>query len=154
MQLHNSGRVSIVEDWLDLFDVDERLDRHPAVAIQGSRIHAAQGRAEDADRWLHAAERGVASRRKGVATVRPQISIMRSALCSEGPTKMQADAELAVARLPKDDAWAPAALLVQGAAALLLGDVDRGDSILERRLSRPRESGRPRHRPSQSESGR
>ena len=30
---------------------------------------------------------------------------MRSALCSEGPVKMQADAELAVARLPKDDAW-------------------------------------------------
>ena len=134
LELHNSGRVSIVEGWLELFDVDERLDRHPAVAIQGSRIHAARGRAEDADRWLHAAERGVASRRKGVAAVRPRISIMRSALCSEGPVKMQADAELAVARLPKDDAWAPAALLVQGAAALLLGDVDRGDSILEQAI--------------------
>ncbi len=131
LQLHNSGRVSIVEGWLDLFDVDERLDRHPAVAIQGSSIHAAHGRAEDADRWLHAAERGVASRRKGVAAVRPRISIMRSALCSEGPVKMRADAELAVSRLPKDDAWVPAALLVQGAAALLLGDVERGDAILE-----------------------
>jgi LuxR family transcriptional regulator, maltose regulon positive regulatory protein len=131
LQLHNSGRVSIIEGWLDLFDVDERLDRHPAVAVQGSRIHAARGRAEDADRWLHAAERGVASRRKGVGAVRPRISIMRSALCSEGPVKMQADAELAVGRLPKDDAWAPAALLVQGAAALLLGDTERGDSILE-----------------------
>jgi LuxR family transcriptional regulator, maltose regulon positive regulatory protein len=135
LQLHNSGRASIVEGWLDLFDVDERLDRHPAVAIQGSSIHAARGRAEDADRWLHAAERGVASRRKGVAAVQPRISIMRSALCSEGPIKMQADAELAVARLPEDDAWAPAALLVQGAAALLLGDVERGDSILEQAVA-------------------
>ncbi len=136
LQFHNNGRVSIVEGWLDLFDVDERLDRHPAVAIQGSSIHAARGRAEDADRWLHAAERGVASRRKGVAAVRPRISIMRSALCSDGPVKMQSDAELALARLPKDDAWIPAALLVQGAAAVLLGDVDRGDSILEHAVER------------------
>jgi LuxR family transcriptional regulator, maltose regulon positive regulatory protein len=136
LQLHNSGRVSIVEGWLDLFDVDERLDRHPAVAIQGSSIHAARGRAEDADRWLHAAEQGVASRRKGVAAIRPRISVMRSALCTDGPVKMQADAELAVAGLPKDDAWAPAALLVLGAAALLLGDVKRSDSIFEQAVER------------------
>ena len=38
----------------------------PTVAIQGSSILAARGRAEEADRWLHAAERGVASRRRGV----------------------------------------------------------------------------------------
>jgi LuxR family maltose regulon positive regulatory protein len=136
LQLHNSGRASIVEGWLDLFDVDERLDRHPEVAIQGSSIHAARGRAEDADRWLHAAERGVASRRKGAAAIRPRISIMRAALCGDGPIKMQEDAELAVASLPKDDPWLPAALLVQGAAALLVGEIGRGDATLEQAVER------------------
>jgi LuxR family transcriptional regulator, maltose regulon positive regulatory protein len=136
LQVHDSGRVAVVEGWLDLFDVDERLDRHPAVAIQGSRIHAVRGRAEEADRWLHAAERGVASRRKGVAAVRPWIAVMHAAMCTEGPAKMQADAHLAVAKLGKDDPWRPAALLVQGAAALLLGDTDRADPILAEAVER------------------
>jgi LuxR family maltose regulon positive regulatory protein len=136
LQLHNSGRAVVVEGWLDLFDVDERLHRHPAVAIQGSSIHAARGHAEDADRWLHAAERGVASRRKGVGAVRPRIAVMRAALCTEGPATMQADAESAVARLAKDDAWLPAALLVQGAAAALLGEVGRADSIFAEAVER------------------
>jgi LuxR family maltose regulon positive regulatory protein len=129
LQVHDSGRVAVVEGWLDLFDVDDRLDRHPAVAIQGSRIHALRGRSEEADRWLHAAERGVASRRKGVAAARPWIAVMRAAMCTGGPAKMQADADSAVAKLGRDDLWRPAALLVQGAAALLLGDTDRADPI-------------------------
>jgi LuxR family transcriptional regulator, maltose regulon positive regulatory protein len=136
LQVHNSGRVAVVEGWLDLFSVDERLDRHPAVAIQGSSIHAVRGRAEEADRWLHAAERGVASRRKGVAAVRPWIAVMRAAMCAEGPAKMQADADSAVAKLGRDDPWRPAALLVQGAAAQLLGDTDRADPILEEAVER------------------
>jgi LuxR family maltose regulon positive regulatory protein len=106
------------------------------VAVQGSSIHAARGGAEEADRWLHAAERGVASRRKGVTQVRPKIAVMRSALCADGPARMQADAESAIAKLAKDDAWLPAALLVQGAAAALLGDTDRADSILAKAVER------------------
>ena len=83
--VHDSGRAAVVEGWLDLFDVDERLDRHPAVAIQGSSILAARGRAEEADRWLHAAERGVASRRRGVAAVRPRIAVMRAGVMHRRP---------------------------------------------------------------------
>ena len=136
LEVHNSGRVAAVEGWLDLFDHEGRLDRHPAVAIHGSSIHAARGRAEEADRWLHAAERGVALRRRGVTAVRPKIAVMRSALCADGPVRMQADAESAIAKLAKDDVWLPSALLVHGAAAALLGDTDRADSILAEAVER------------------
>ena len=135
-QVHDSGRAAVVEGWLDLFDVDERLDRHPAVAIQGSSILAARGHAEEADRWLHAAERGVASRRRGVAAVRPRIAVMRAALCADGATQMQADAEAAVARLASDDPWRPVALLVRGAAAMLLGAFERADAVLAEAVER------------------
>jgi LuxR family transcriptional regulator, maltose regulon positive regulatory protein len=126
---HHDGRVAAVERWLDLFD-DDRLDHYPAVAIHGCNVHTARGRAEDAQRWLQAAERGVASRRKGAASARPWIAVMRAAICADGPEKMQEDAEVAVANLPKDDLWGPEALLVQGVAAVLLGDGERGDSLL------------------------
>jgi LuxR family maltose regulon positive regulatory protein len=49
---------------------------------------------------------------------------------------MQADAESAVARLSRDDAWLPAALLVNGVAASLLGDVDRADAFLAEAVER------------------
>ena len=135
-QVHDSGRAAVVEGWLDLFDVDERLDRHPAVAIQGSSILAARGRAEEADRWLHAAERGVASRRRGVAAVRPRIAVMRAALCADGTAQMKADAEAAVAKLASDDPWRPAALLVRGVAAMLVRDLERADAILAEAVER------------------
>jgi LuxR family maltose regulon positive regulatory protein len=135
-QVHDSGRAAIVEGWLDLFDVEERLDRHPAMAIQGSSILAARGRAEEADRWLHAAERGVASRRRGVAAVRPRIAVMRAALCCDGPTQMHADAKAAVSKLAADDPWRPAALLVQGAADTLIGDTQRADATLAEAVER------------------
>ena len=140
-QVHDSGRAAVVEGWLDLFDVDERLDRHPDVAIQGSSILAARGRADEADRWLHAAERGVASRRRGVAAVRPRIAVMRAALCTDGPAQMRADAGAAVSKLTTDDPWRPAALLVRGAADMLLGDTDNADLALVEAVQRAATTG-------------
>jgi LuxR family transcriptional regulator, maltose regulon positive regulatory protein len=140
-QVHDSGRAVVVEGWLDLFDVDERLDRHPSVAVQGSSILAARGRAEEAHRWLHAAERGVASRRRGVAVVRPRIAVMRAALCADGVAQMDVDAEAAVARLAADDPWRPAALLVRGAAAMLVADLERADAVLSEAVERAATAG-------------
>jgi len=140
-QVHDSGRAAVVEGWLDLFDVDERLDRHPAVAVQGSSILAARGHAEEADRWLHAAERGLASRRRGVAAVRPRIAVMRAALCADGTAQMQADADAAIAKLAADDPWRPAALLVRGAAAMLLADLELADAVLSEAVERAATTG-------------
>jgi LuxR family maltose regulon positive regulatory protein len=129
LQAHHSGRVGAVERWLDLVDDDRWLGRHPAAAINGCYVHAARGRAADADRWLQAAERGVASRRKGVGSVRPWISVMRSALCADGPARMQADAEAALARLAEDDAWLPEALLMKAVARVLAGESTPADAV-------------------------
>jgi LuxR family maltose regulon positive regulatory protein len=131
LDVHHSGRVGAVEGWLELVDDDRWLDRHPAVAINGCYVHAARGRADDADRWLHAAERGLASRRKGVGSVRPRISVMRSALCADGPARMRTDADAALARLDNGNAWLPEALLTKGVATVLTGEDEQGDSILE-----------------------
>jgi LuxR family maltose regulon positive regulatory protein len=130
LRVHHSGRVATVERWLRPFDNDERLEKYPEVAINGCRIHAVRGRPEEAERWLGAAERGAASRKRGVASVRPCIAVMRSAMCPEGPAKMQADAAAARIKLTRGAAWRPSALLVEGAAAVLLGEDERADPIL------------------------
>jgi LuxR family maltose regulon positive regulatory protein len=131
LKVHQSGRAATLESWLRPFDDDEQLEQYPAVAINGCRTHAVRGRPEEAERWLEAAERGVASRRKGVASVRPCIAVMRSAMCASGPAQMRTDAVAARSKLRRGATWRPSALLVEGAAAILLGDDAKADSILE-----------------------
>ena len=131
LKVHQSGRAATLESWLRQFDDDEQLEQYPAVAINGCRTHAVRGRPEEAERWLEAAERGVASRRKGVASVRPCIAVMRSAMCASGPAQMRTDAVAARSKLRRGATWRPSALLVEGAAAILLGDDAKADSILE-----------------------
>jgi LuxR family transcriptional regulator, maltose regulon positive regulatory protein len=130
LKVHTSGRAATLESWLHPFDDDEQLEHYPAVAITGCRTHAVRGRPEEAERWLEAAERGAASRRKGVASVRPCIAVMRSAMCSSGPTQMQTDAVAARSKLSRGATWRASALLVEGAAAILLGNDAKADSIL------------------------
>ena len=130
LKVHHSGRTALLETWLRPFDDHDQLERYPAVAVNGSRIHAVRGRPEDAERWLAAAERGAVAHRRGIAAVRPCIAVMRSALCAKGPARMLADAEAAVAKLGSDATWRPSALLVEGAAAILLGNDAKADSLL------------------------
>ena len=130
LDVHHAGRVATLERWLKRFDDDERLEQYPAVAVHGSRVHALRGRPEEAERWLGAAERGSVANKRGVAAVRPWIGVMRSAMCAYGPARMRLDAETARRKLPRGATWRPSALLVEGAAAILLGDGPKADSVL------------------------
>ena len=130
LKVHHSGRAALLETWLRPFDDDDRLERYPAVAVNGARVHALRGRPEEAERWLAAAERAAAGHRKGIASVRPCVAVMRSALCARGPKRMLADAEAAVGKLASGAAWRPSALLVEGAASILLGNNEKADPIL------------------------
>jgi len=54
---------------------------------------------------------------------------------------MQADADAAVAKLASDDPWRPAALLVRGAAAMLLADREGADAALVEAVERAATTG-------------
>jgi LuxR family transcriptional regulator, maltose regulon positive regulatory protein len=129
MSVSSTGRVSAVESWLDHFDDVAELQRYPDVAVEGSRIHAFRGRADEAGTWLAAAERGVAANGKGAAT-RACIDVLHAAMCADGPERMLASTESAIAELSPGHPWQPWALIVNGAAHLLLGEEDRADGIL------------------------
>jgi LuxR family maltose regulon positive regulatory protein len=126
------GRIASVERWLSHFEDTALLERYPAVALQGGWMHALNGRAADAERWLDAAERG-ASRgtlSDGCTSLRPWIAVLRAALCRDGVYQMLADAETGLAGLPSESLLRPTALLLLGSAHMLLGENDRGDAFL------------------------
>jgi LuxR family maltose regulon positive regulatory protein len=124
MPAYNNGRVAEVETWLAEFDDDELLERLPAVAVHGSRIHALQGRRVEAERWLAAAERRVArnARTHDTSIVSGAIAVVRALLCGDGAEQMRADAERAVAKVPPANQWHPLALLSRAVVLLLAGD--------------------------------
>jgi LuxR family maltose regulon positive regulatory protein len=124
MPVAAAGRVATVESWLERFD-DESLHRYPAVAVEGSRIHALGGRAKQAEAWLAAAERGAAREKAG--TVKACIEILRAAMCADGPERMLSRSKSALAELAPEHPWHPWALVVNGTAHLLLGDRDQAE---------------------------
>ena len=128
MPVSASGRVASVESWLDRFD-DDALQRHPEVAVEGSRIHALRGRPEEAEAWLAAAERGVPAKNGKGAVTGACIDVVRAAMCAEGPESMLKRTTSALRKLPDDHPWRPWALVVNGTAHVLLGEDDLADQV-------------------------
>lgn len=140
---YHDGRVSVVEGWLRQFPERAHLDRYPAVAVLEGWIHAVRGRPDDARRCLEVAELGADAGEMpdGSASAAPWIAVLRAALCDGGAERMLADAEEALAGLPAESPWHSLALVLQGAACVLVGDEQRGDAILAEAAEEAQRSG-------------
>jgi LuxR family maltose regulon positive regulatory protein len=132
-----TGRRTKVTSWLEQFDPEPLLERHPAVAVQGAQVYALTGSTGEAERWLAAAEGGVAADPSLV----PEIALVRALLCRDGVESMLSDALAADAGLPEDSPSRSAALLAQAAAHMMLGDNQRADEVLEAAIANARELG-------------
>jgi LuxR family maltose regulon positive regulatory protein len=128
LPLYHSGRVATIERWLARFDNRLLLERYPMVAFHGSWIHAWRGRPADAERWLAAARFG-AGRGRQTREATAWVKAIRAVLGSDGVYQMIADAEDALAHMPRDHPVRPSALTALGAGYMLLGQNTRADAI-------------------------
>jgi LuxR family maltose regulon positive regulatory protein len=130
--VYYSGRVATLERWFKRVERAGLLERYPTVALHGCRVHAMQGRSEDAERWLDAATRGTSSGKlpDGSRSIQPWIAVIRAWLCRKGAKQMLADAEVALAGLASGSNWRPSALVAQGAALIMLDEDERADEVL------------------------
>jgi LuxR family transcriptional regulator, maltose regulon positive regulatory protein len=125
------GRIAEVEGWLERFDDETQLERYPAVAVLGGWMHALGGRPAETERWLAAAERGVALETvPDDVSIVPAISMLRAALCRDGVEQMCTDIESALAGLPPSSQWRPTAMLLLGCTLVLRGQDALADAIL------------------------
>jgi LuxR family maltose regulon positive regulatory protein len=140
---YHRGRVATVEAWLARFDDTAILDRFPALGVQGAWIHALRGRMTEAERWLEAAENATVdgSLPDGRASLGPWIAVLRAAMCRDGVEQMLADAETARGELPAESLARPFALLVLGAAYMMLGQTARADGIFAEAAEQSRRLG-------------
>ena len=132
MPAHQSGRVTTVEGWLGWLEEHGALERNAAVAVLGALVAAVRGRPVEAERWADAANRGSydGTLFDGSSSIESWRSLLSAMLCREGPTRMRADAELAVRTLAPASPFWPVALLFVAVSRLLVGELDVADDLL------------------------
>jgi LuxR family maltose regulon positive regulatory protein len=130
-----SGRSATAVGWLRSFDDARLLERYPAVALLGARVHALRGDTAAAERWLAAAER------TDDPALAPRLAVLRAAMCRDGVGTMLSDARSAVSGLVDDDEWRALALLVYAAANMMLGDNERADELLAEAVTTAKRGG-------------
>lgn len=121
------GGIATVEHWLEWYDDDELLERHPTVAILGAWVWLMTGRPVEADRWARAAERSTFNPPipDGSASLQPWIATLRAHMCPDGIERMLADSEVALDQFGPEGWWRATAQLSLGVAHALLGDRER-----------------------------
>ena len=124
-----SGRSDTVLRWMEWFEANKVLERHPAIAVHGALIYALSGRPATTERWAAAADRG--DRRLTLAdgnTLEATLAYLRALLCRDGVAEMRRDAELAEAGLGEASPYRATMLHAKGLSRLLEGDAQGADA--------------------------
>ena len=132
MPAYQSGRVATAERWLDWLEGRGALERNAAVAVLAGLVTAIWGRPAEAERLAEAAERATyeGTLSDGSQSIAAWLALLRALRCSQGATRMRADAELATGTLDRRSPFRPTAVLLLAIAEWLAGEVDRADDLL------------------------
>ena len=137
-----SGRVDTVLRWMEWFEANSLLERHPAIAVHGALMFALTGRPRETERWAAAAE--PADRSGTLAdgnTMEATLAYLRALLCRDGVAEMRRDADLAVAGLSTDSPYHATMRHAKGVSYLLEGDAERADAEFARAVDDATRSG-------------
>ena len=92
-----SGRVNTVLRWMEWFDANDLVARHPAVAVHGALIFALLGRPGETEPWAVAAEQTHPGGTLADGnTMEATLAYLRTLLCRKGVVEMRRDAQIAL----------------------------------------------------------
>ena len=137
------GRLATLQRWSRWLEERGAIEGHPMLAVLAAFLGATVGSPVEAERWADVVDRwqcaGVARPDDPVAEA--WATVLRACLCRRGVEQMRDDADEAVARCAREGILAPAAVVLQGTARVLCGDLDGGDAYLEDAASGARDVG-------------
>lgn len=124
------GRNASLQSWLNQFSEDQiGASPHLALTAAHSAISAGDGAA--ARRWTAAASCLEEKETSRTEDLNAAVAILRAELGADGVRTMLEDAERASRLEPEDSPWRSVCSLMEGVAAHLAGDRDRGRRKLE-----------------------
>ena len=113
------------------------------LAVLAAFLGATVGSPVEAERWADVVDRWqrAGATRPDDPVAEAWATVLRACLCRRGVEQMRDDADEAVARCAREGILAPAAVVLQGTARVLCGDLDGGDAYLEDAASGARDVG-------------
>ena len=143
-----SGRCDTVLRWMEWFEANDLIERHPAIAVHGALMFALVGK-PGGDRALGG--RGGADVRHGTLadgnTMEATSAYLRALLCRDGPEEMRRDAQISLQGLSPASPYRSTMLHVEGLSHLLAGDPDAADAIFARAVDTAERGGSAAVRP-------
>jgi LuxR family maltose regulon positive regulatory protein len=145
VRTYQQGRGTTVQRWLEWLDDRGAIEKRPMVAVLASIICALTARPGEAERWADAVDRWEYGRpaRPDDPSAEAWAALLRALLCRRGIEQMHADADEAVRRSTIERLMAPPAVLFQGIARVLSGDLDGGDTAFQDAVSIGEQVGAP-----------
>ena len=137
LSAYRQARVATVQSWFRWLEDRGGIEGHPLAAVWASFLAAAVGPPAAAERWASVVDRwldGDAARPPD-PDVEAWAAVLRALLCRNGVEQMRADADEAVRRFAAAGIAVPAALVLQGVARILSGDLEAGDASLQDAIS-------------------
>jgi LuxR family maltose regulon positive regulatory protein len=126
----SAGRSVLVADRLSAFSARE-IAAQPELAMTAAVVHLAEGRRDDAVRWVAAADAAARREARGPARA-ASIALLRASVAADGMAKMGEDAVRASALMDAAAPWQGLAAVLRGVAVHLSGDRDGASGLLER----------------------
>ena len=128
-----SGRNDTVRRWMEWFEANDLIERHPGIAVCGALQFAVDGRPAATERWADAAD---ATNTVGVltdgSTIEGMVGYLRANLCRHGLEAMRRDAQVAWHGLSPASPFRCNMIQVEGLSHLLEGELDRADVFFAR----------------------
>jgi LuxR family transcriptional regulator, maltose regulon positive regulatory protein len=127
----SSMQPATVERWLAEIDDDALLERNPAAAAVGAMTHAGSGRIDMAERWAAVVARGcrVGAPASAGASANTWSALLHAVLGDRRGSRMQDDADAALAGLTTGSPWRAPPLLTLAEAARLEADPQASDEL-------------------------
>ena len=129
---YRQGRVTTLQRWYRWLEDRDGIEEHPMATVWASMFAALTGRPVEAERWADAVDRWQNRDAAWPDDLHAEAwaATLRALLCRRGVEQMLADADEAVRRFAAAGIVMPLAVLLQGLARVLSGDLDGGDASL------------------------
>ena len=127
------GRITTLQRWFRWLEDRGAIEGHPMLAVQAAFLFWTTGPPAEAERWADVVDRWQYrdAARPDDPPAEAGAAALRASLCRRGVEQMLADADEAVRRFAAAGIAIPLAVLMQGLARVLCGDLDGGDASLE-----------------------
>jgi LuxR family maltose regulon positive regulatory protein len=137
------GRTATLQRWVRWLEDRGGIEGHPTLAMRAGWLAATIGHPTEAERWADVFDRSQYQDPTGPddPSAEAWAAVLRAVLCRSGVEQMRVDLDEAGQKLAANNIVAPLAVLGQGIARVLSGDLDGGDACLEDAVSSGEEVG-------------